>query len=395
MKPIFIALAVFICAFFLTNSFAQVKVNGWLQSNLYVLENDLENQQWDFYQGLQFRVTSKKYSKLYFNTFMRLAYRGDPAEWQEKAYNLYLNWVFAKNYRVRVGRMFYYKGVINGTIDAGEFAATFGRNLRINAVVGTETPFNRKFEIRNWDNGNVIGGYLSYRLPWKNKIDVSYFQKQRFSELYWQIFGSTLQGYLGNYFNYYLRYDYDILKSDYQQMRYRLTFNKITWSLGVEYNAQQPRIYEDSYFAIFQVDAYRQIRAIGTYWVGNFELGLQYLYTIYDNDNDNRIIASLGTRKYGNFGIVYQTGFGGENVGYYADLRYEFMNNFIARLYNSYYNFERAFTSISQDALAFRVGLGYRWNNKLMLDGEIQQASNSYYKSDVRGLMRVTYLFQF
>ena len=395
MKPIVILLTLLICTFFLSNIFAQVNVNGWLQSNLFVSENDQENQQWDFYQMFQFRIASKKYSDLYFNTLMRFAHRGDPAEWEEKAHNLYLNWGFAKNYRVRVGRMFYYKGVINGTIDAGEFAATYGGKLRFNAVVGTETPFSRKFEIRNWDNGNVFGGFLSYRLPWNNTIDVSYFQKERFSELYWQLFGSTLRGYLGKYFNYYLRYDHNLLKSDYQHMRYRLTFNKIKWSLGVEYNAQQPRIYEDSYFSIFQVDAYRQIRAIGTYWVSNIELGLQYLYSMYERENDNRIIASLGTRKYGNFGIVYQSGFGGENFGYYADLRYEFMNNFVARLYNSYYNFERAFTSISQDALAFKVGLGYRWMNKLMLEGEIQQASNSYYKSDVRGLMRVTYLFQF
>ncbi len=395
MKQIVILSAFLLSVFLFGNISAQVNLNGWLQSNLYVLENDQENQQWDFYQGLQFRISPKNYSNLYFNTFIRLAYRGDPAEWQEKAYNLYANWGIGKNYRVRVGRMFYYKGVINGTIDAGEVAATFGGKLQLNAVIGTESPFDRKFKIKNWDNGNVLGGYLSYRLPWNNSINVSYFQKERLSELYWQVFGSSLQGYLGNYLNYYLRYDHNLLSEQYQAMRYRLIFNKEKWSLGVEYNAQQPRIYEDSYFTIFEVDAYRQIRAIGTYWLGKVEFGLQYLYTMYDEDNDNRIIASLGTRRYGSFGVVYQTGYGGENVGYYADLRYEFIPNWTAHFYNSYYKFERALTSISQDAVAFRAGLGYRWTNRFIVEGEVQQSSNSYYSNDFRGLMRLTYLFKY
>ncbi len=379
---------------FTKTTFSQVKVNGWLQSSLYAWENANEDQQWDYYQGLQLRISHEQYSGLYFNTFLREAYRGDPQEWKERVYNLYLNWNFYKNYKLRVGRQFLYKGVINGTMDAVVLSGKVARNLLVSGVVGTEATYERTFKIRDWDNGNVLGGYLAYNLPWQNSINVSYFQKQRWSELYWQQVGSALDGYLFEKLNYYARVDYNVLSSNYQAMRYRLTYYESKWSLGVEFNSQRPRVYEDSFFNIFEIDAFSQIRSAATYRLGNYELGLQYLFTQYEDDNDNRIIGSIGNNKFGTLGIVYQTGYAGENIGYYADIRYEIVPNLTVKLFNSYYNYERAFTNISEDALAFSGGLGYRLKNILIVDGELQQSSNSYYKNDLRGLLRLTYLFK-
>lgn len=381
-------------SFLLTKtSYSQVKVNGWLQSSLYAWENLNEDKQWDYYQGLQLRIAHEQYSDLYFNTFLREAYRGDPQEWKERVYNLYVNWKFYRNYKLRVGRQFLYRGVINGTMDAGVLTGKVARNLLVSAVVGTEAPYERTFKVRQWDDGNVLGGYLAYNLPWKNSINVSYFQKQRESDLYWQQVGSALDGFLFEKLNYYARFDYNILSSYYQAMRYRLTYYETKWSLGVEFHSQRPRVYEDSYFNIFEIEAFSQIRSAGTYRFGNYEVGLQYLYTQYEDDNDNRVIGSIGHNKYGTLGIIYQNGYGGENIGYYADIRYEIIPNLTARLFNSYYNYERAYTNISEDALAFSAGLKYRLKNILILDGELQQSSNTYYKNDLRGLLRLTYLF--
>jgi hypothetical protein len=384
---------------------AQVKVGGWLQSNLYAWENLQENQQWDFYQGLQLRITPQKFSDLYANTFLRVAYRGDPAEWEERVYNLYLNWGNTRKYRLRVGRQFLYRGVMNGTVDGLEVSGTFFRNLRAVALVGMEAPYERSFDIKKWDDGNVLGGFLAYRLPWQNNLEVSYFQKQRSSELYWQLLGATFHGFLSEKLNYYLRYDHNLKSEGYQEMTGRLTYYETKWSLGIEYNSVKPKIYEDSYFNIFNVNAHNQFRAIFNYRLNkDFSTGLQWLHTVYDpaayyvlfkDTDDNRLIASLAHRRFGAFGIIYQNGYGGENIGYYADIRYEFIPNWTARLFNSFYKYERAFTSISQDALAFSLGLQYRLQTRLLLDAEIQQQANGYFKNDYRGLMRLTYLFQY
>ena len=282
--------------------------------------------------------------------------------------------------------------MINGTVDAVLLSAKFYKNFQLKAVVGVEANEQRELKIRHWDNGNVIGGYLAYRMPWQNSLEVSYFQKERWSEKYWQQAGATFRGYFKEKLNYYARLDYNMKSSAYQAMRFRLTYFAGLWSLTGEYNSQKPRIYEDSFFNIFEVKAYNQIRTAATYQFGAYNLGLQYLYTKYQHDNDSRVVGSVDT-KYGTLGIIYQTGYGGDNTGYFFDLRYEFMPNLTARLYNSYYKYERALTNISDDALAFIAGLGYRWRNQVLIQGELQQSSNKYYKSDFRGLMRLTYLF--
>jgi hypothetical protein len=185
----------------------------------------------------------------------------------------------------------------------------------------------------------------------------------------------------------------------------RLTYYAPKWSAGLEYNSLKPKIYEDSFFNIFEVNPHNQIRAIFDYRLNSdWSTSLQLLHTVYNpvqyyilfkDTDDNRVIVSMAHRRFGALGLIYQNGYGGENIGYYADIRYEFIPNWTARLFNSFYKYERAFTSISQDALAFSVGLQYRLQTRLLVDAEIQQQANGYFDSDYRGLFRLTYLFQY
>lgn len=388
---------------FLNSTSAQVTYNGWWQSNLYVWENPEDARYYNFYQGLQFRISPENYSDFYLNTYLRLAYRHDLDEMQEKVHNLYLNWNVGENYRVRVGRQFLYYGVINGTLDAISFSGRFLKNVQAHAVIGTEAPYSRELDVVEWEQGNILGAFASYKLPGSNSLDVSYFQKQRESNLYWQQLGSTFQGTIQQRVNYYFRMDYNLLSDSYQTVRGRLSYLTHRWSVNAEYNSQRPRIYEDSFFNIFKVNPYNQIRLGGNYHFRNLELGIQLLHTVYNvnefyilfrDDNDFRVVGSVGHKKFGTVGMIVQNGFGGENIGYFADVRYEFLPNLSARLYNSYFNYERTSTNISEDALAFMVGLGYRYKRVLLLEGEIQQSSNNIYKNDTRGLLRLTYLFR-
>jgi len=408
MKKTILFFAALLTLLFISSSLAQVNYSGWWQSNLYLWENPDDAQYYNFYQGLQFRLSPQNYSNLYLNTYFRVAYRDDLDEMQEKVHNLYLNWNLADNYRLRVGRQFIYQGVINGTMDAVSLSGRFAKNLQLHAVVGTEAPFTREFELVEWDNGNLLGAYASYRLPWSNSLEVSYFQKQRKSnseeksELYWQQLGSAFLGTIQQKINYYFRVDYNLLTESYQTMRGRLSYLANRWTVSAEYNSQRPRIYEDSFFNIFVVNPYNQLRLAGNYRMQEYEFGLQLLQTVYDvhayyvlfkDDNDLRLVGTFGHQKFGTLGLVLQNGYGGDNLGYFADIRYEFLPNITARLYNSYFNYERTSTNISEDALAFLVGLGYRYKKVLLLEGELQQSSNNLYKNDTRGLVKLTFLF--
>ncbi len=403
MKRTMFFLAFTIFCLIAVTGYSQVNIRGSLQSSLHAWENFQQTDFLDYYQGLSLRISPQNYSNLYFSTFLRGARRGDPTDWEEKVYNMYANWDITKNYRLRIGRQFLFNGVMNGTVDGVLLSGKVFKNLQVKALVGTEATLQRTLKIRDWDNGNVLGGYLSYTLPWQNRLQVSYFQKERLSELYWQQLGASFRGYLYGNLNYYARLDYNLLKSEYQTMRFRLSYYVDKWSATAEFTSMRPRIYEDSFFNIFDVKAHNQIRAAGTYKVGNYQLGLQYLYTIYEvhdfyilhkDDNDNRVIASV-TSKYGTLGAIYQSGFGGDNIGYYAEIRYEVLPNLTAKLYNSFYNYERATTNISENALAFSAGLSYRFRNLFIFNGEIQESQNSYFENDWRGLFRITYLFNY
>jgi hypothetical protein len=402
MKKTILFFAALLTLLSISSALAQVNYSGWWQSNLYLWENPDDAQYYSFYQGLQFRISPQNYSNLYLNTYFRVAYRDDLDEMQEKVHNLYLNWNLADNYRLRIGRQFIYQGVINGTMDAFSLSGRFVKNLQLHAVIGTEAPYTREFDLVEWDSASVMGVYASYKLPWSNSLEVSYFQKQRQSELYWQQLGTALLGTFQQKINYYLRMDYNLLAETYQTLRGRLSYLANRWALTAEYNSQRPRIYEDSFFNIFVVNPYNQLRLAGNYRMNEYEFGLQLLHTVYNvhefyilfkDDNDLRLVGSIGHQKFGTLGLVLQNGDAGDNLGYFADIRYEFLPNITARLYNSYFKYERTSTNISEDALAFLVGLGYRYKKVLLLEGELQQSSNNIYKNDTRGLVKLTFLF--
>ena len=370
---------------------AQLSVRGYLRSSIYGWENPAENQQWDFYQGMRLRLAPRNSSRIFLNTFLRAAYRGDPAEWQEKIYNMYLNWDIAGKYRFRLGRQFLYYGVLNGTADGALLSGKLNRNFRVKLFAGSEAPPDRLLKLTRWKEGNVLGGYLGFALGGKGRMNLSYIQKTRSGEKYWQQLGTDLNAFLNKQLNLYARLDYNLLSSNYQVLRIRLNYLKRNCSLAGEFNSQKPQIYEDSFFNIFEIRAYRQFRTAAAYRFNRLELSLQYLHTIYDQDSDDRVIAAVNNR-YGSVGVIYQTGFGGKNTGYFGEILYPILPQLSLRLYNSYYRYERTMTDISEDALSFSAGFHYRIKNLFIVQTELHQARNSYYKNDWRGLLRTSYL---
>lgn len=384
---------IFMSLYLLSSLVAQVQVDGNLNSSLYVWENLDEQQNTDFYQGVQFRAFHKEYSNLQLNTFFRFARNGDPAEWNEKVYNAYLKWNSPeKNYEFKIGRQFLYHGVINGTVDGIMLSSKISKELNVKLLAGTTAPVDRKMDLTPWDDSNVLGFYSAYRFSNGLKFNVSYFQKSKDSESIWQQFGTALSGKIITNLFFNAKFNYNLKSSNYQGMRYRLSYYKDAWTLTGEFNSQKPRVYEDSYFRLFELEGYNQIRSGVAYRFGNYQVGLRYLFTMYEDENNNQAHLTFGN-KWGLLGLIYHNGYAGDNAGIYGEFRYEFSEDLSILLYSSYNKFQRQSVAIDEEALSLLGRINYQLIKDLDLQVEARESQNSYYKNDLRGLLRLNYRF--
>jgi hypothetical protein len=349
----------------------------------------------DFYQGVRLRIGPQSGVGPSFRTYARVARRGDPPEWDGRLYNAYLRLPLASGrVDVRAGRQFLYNGVINATADAVNIGVAVSDRIDLRVVGGVSAPEDRDFDVLTLKEGGVFGAYGSARLAPQAKLDLSYFQRTRSDELAWQLLGSALTGQLTGFLAYFVQFDYNLQTSDYQGMRYRLTYLSPRIQLSAEYQSQRPRVYEDSFFNRFELFAFNQIRGAATYRMGRYAVTVQDLYTLYqEGETGNQIMASLDA-FWGSIGIVYQSGFGGDRFGLFGTARYEFLPGLAAKAHASYYDYQRFTASFDEDATAYSAGLDYRPSRSVILDAEVQQSLNSLYDDKLRGLFRFTYLFR-
>lgn len=386
-----VSIAVFLVCIFSLPVFSQMRFSGFLQTSVYTFETPTVAQG-EFFQGVRLRAEPEKYRKAFFNTYFRVAKRGE-ADWEERVYNLYVDYKTSNSkFRIRAGRQFVYQGVINGTLDGILLGGNIGKSLKVKVFGGAPAPFGRELKALNISDNTALGAYASYRFPWNCKLDVSYFQRKRDGNTNWHLVGGAFSGKVKSDWFYQFQIDHNLESKKLQGVRARLNYYHNHWALWGEYNAQKPRVFEDSYFTIFQIEAYDQARGGLTYQLNQYQFGLQYLYTNHYVNQTNQVIATAGNR-WGLLGFVLQEGYGGDNIGVYGDIRYLIIPQLTAKLYASYYNFERQTTVISEDATSFSAGLEWRPVDRLSLQAEVQQSNNSFYKDDWRGLFRLFFHF--
>ena len=114
---------------------------------------------------------------------------------------------------------------------------------------------------------------------------------------------------------------------------------------------------------------------------------------MYEEDESTNQIHATVSGAYGMIGLLYQSGYGGDNTGIYGSIRYSLLTNLILHVRSSYYQYERQTTAISEDATAISGGLTYKLSAYWQVQAEIQERINSYYENDVRGLFRIRYAF--
>ncbi len=394
MKSILSGIAIAWIGLWTVSACAQARVDGQVYALLYAWENPAAQQQWDAYQGLRLHVRPLATADLSFKTNVRLARRGDPAAWGERVYNAYLDWrAPGRSVSLRLGRQFLYKGVVNGSLDALSVQARPTRKLELHVVGGLAVPFDRPFALQSWREGGVLGGYAAYRFGPPARLDLSYVQRLRNDRIAWRQAGVALTGAWKQKLYYQAQFDYNLQRSDYQGMRYRLTYQAQPWSLSAEFNSQKPRVFEDSFFNVFELVAFHQLRGGLTLDVLSYQFGVQYLHTIYERDETNDEVILTAGNRWGTVGVVYQAGFGGDNVGLFGQVRYDVLPGLTVKLHSSHYTYERRSIALSEDATAFSGGVLYRPVRALSIQAEVQESMNSFYDNDLRGLVRVSYAF--
>lgn len=390
MKIIFIFLLIITCIN------AQVDIKGNYSSSFYSFESPTDNEsRLNQYHGLNFKINPENNSNLFFKGYVKAIYDRDPQEWREKVYSSYLSWKTPlKDTKIQIGRQFTYAGVINGTLDALAISAKPLENLNLKFYGGVIAPIDRELKLTKWDDGNVLGGYGSYKINRALQVNASYFQKQRSEELYWQQLGTAFAGNYNDVF-YLIRYDHNLLNSEYQSILLNASYNYKDWSFSGEASSQKPKIYEDSFFSIFKLREYKQFHAAVTRRIMKYEISVRSITTLYEEDESNQHLILTFGNNWGVAGVVYQSGFGGENLGLYADINYRVLSNLKVNLRSSHYTYERQSVQIEEEATAFSAGVKYNPIKALSLDVQVQQSINSYYDADLRGLFKLAYSFKY
>ncbi|MDX1741160.1 MAG: hypothetical protein R3178_07695, partial [Rhodothermales bacterium] len=196
----------------------QIQFDGRMHSYFYSYEATTGDQRGDFYQGLRFRTWLKEAPQLQLRSYLRVARRGDPVDWEARWYHGFLNWKPDRRVDLRLGRQFLYDGVINGTSDAFSVSASPIREVRVRLVAGLETPRDRAFEFLSKDDGYMLGAYASGRMARQAKLSVSYFQRNRLEAKVWEVAGAALTGELVDGLTYLAQFDYNMQDEEYQRM---------------------------------------------------------------------------------------------------------------------------------------------------------------------------------
>jgi len=372
----------------------QTSANGQLYTALYVSEDSTGTQLWDSYYGLRFSAAPLVDRSFRVNGNFRVARRGDPGDWNEKLYNLYGDWRSRdRRLDVRFGRQFLYRGVLNGSVDGARITARPAPDFDVGVLAGMAVPLDRSLDVRSWKDGGMLGAFSSYRFNPRSRVDVSYIQRLSDDVVVWRQVGASVAGSFSKGVFYNGQLDYNLEKDEVQAARVRFMYLVAQWTVSAEFNHQLPRIYEDSYFNVFELEGFNQIRGGLNYRFGRYGVGGQYLHTIYNEDESADAVLLSFDSPWGTIGTALQGGYSGDRTGVFGEVRYDVVPELTLMARSSYYSYQRRTVSIDEDATAVSGGLRYRPTRPLILQAELQQSANSYLDSDLRALFRVQYAF--
>jgi len=262
--------------------------------------------------------------------------------------------------------------------------------MSLSAYGGVESHFNRSLKLYKFDDSFTAGGLFEWRKLFGSNLQMLYLQKTDTDDMYWQLAGLNLQNSLIPKTNLRVQAHYDLLNSRLHRLlafaRVKLN-KKIALSLG--YKNQHPQIYANSYFTIFEVDPYQQYKLGASYFLSkNFFLSGQYQLLKFDTETANRLFLTFNNMN-GSIGLVYESGYAGEQLGVIFDYAYSITPKLLASINIDYSRYKTEKRYEFENEIANAVRFSYRFLKRWSVDLEYQWLTNRFKESDSRILNHI------
>jgi len=395
MKKKNIILILGLLAIFTGTSYAQgLQFHGNVTNSIYSFEDTTSHTR--MYQFVRMSLEAPQYANMSLNASLRALSDfneslDDEDRFKAYALNLKIKRLFNR-LDLTLGRQFLHPGTVLGGLDGLNATFAITKNIELAGYGGTEAHFNRSLKIYKAEDSFVAGGLFTWKNLWSNNIQLFYLQKANEEDTFWGITGANLVSRLIPRTNLHAQVHYDTENSQLHRLlisaRNYLS-QKLSLSLG--FKSQQPQVYSNSFYQIFDVDGYNQYKLGWAYNLNkNYLLSGQYQFIQFDDDNANRVFLTFGNMN-GSVGLVYETGYAGEQLGVVLDYAYDINPSLIASVNVDYsrYKTEKIYEFDNQIANAAR--LSYRFKRHWSADVEVQWLTNRFKDSDARILNHIHY----
>lgn len=313
-----------------------------------------------------------------------------------KAYNLNLK--FNKLFNrvdVTLGRQFLHPGTVLGGLDGLYSKYYITKKMNLAAYGGVESNFQRSFEIYKFEDSFTAGGLFELNRTFGTNFQLFYLQKANDDDLYWQLTGLNVYNSLlkNSVFN--LQAHYDILNERFHRLffmaRQGLMNNRLAVSLN--FKQQHPQIYANSYYTIFEVEAYNQYQLGLSYnLLKNYFVNAQYRMIQFDDETANQVFATVSNNS-GSFGFLYESGYAGEQLSLVFDYAYSLTPQLLASLNIDYSRYRTETIYEFENQVANAVRLSYQFLRHWSVDLEYQWLMNRFKEQDSRILNHIHYRF--
>jgi len=289
-----------------------------------------------------------------------------------------------------IGRQFLHPGTVLGGLDGVFTKFTVSKHISLNLYGGVESHLLRSMKIYKTNDALTIGGLFQIQKIFSSKLQLLYLQKNSNNGAYWQIAGINFENRILPHIQFTIQSHYDLINSRFHRLLFSAKYylaRKMFFSLG--YKSQYPQVYSNSFFTIFEPEAYRQYKLSCSYKIlKDYFVSGQFQFIKFETETANRLFLTLYNNN-GSIGCILESGYAGSQLGVMFDYLYELTPDLIASINVDYsrYRLEKVYQFENQVSNAAR--LTYKFNRMLQFVLEYQWLTNRYKKQDSRLLNHI------
>ncbi len=398
-------------------------INGRLIGSFYTFEKfDTVGVSKKFVRGFQSALFDVSYADLSIHTHFQVAGNLQSKLDEVPDYRFYYLYAKWRNIldaaEFSFGRMPYFAGVGNGTLDGGMLKVWSPENkFKLTLYGGQTTPL--EYELKDWKKlkkNFTVGGQLLINALENTRIGVSYINRHRERTGYWATREDSLlnpiqvyvvpaiarEQYLSGDVSYrydrysvYGRYDYDLnfKKTQRGQLGLRVTATD-ELTLSADFIHREPRVLYQSFFSIFDLKAVNELELGGDYMINpDIRAFVRGAYVKYSGDKSYRYTVGLAHRFVG-FTYRGASGYAGELMNLSIQGLYPLWDNkLVPSVGLAYVSYRYDAYSTRENGFAGTVGASVRPMQQLSFDLQGQFLSNRIVKSDLRLFGKVNFWF--